>query len=66
MQPSLKAKRQAAGFTALEFSNLIKSQIPTMTEMRLYQIETGRLRARPEERELICRLLNCKAWEIQL
>ena len=66
MKTVLSAKRRGAGYTAQEFAELIRAQIPTMTENRLCKIETGRLRATLQERELIARLLGCPTFELQI
>ena len=59
-------RRHALGFTALQFASRLKAQFPAMTEGRLFRIETGRAPATAEEKEVICRLLNCKSFEIQI
>lgn len=59
-------RRRGMGFTAQEFADLLRTHIPAITESRLSKIETGRLKATSEERDLICRLLECKSFEIQI
>ncbi len=61
---SIGQRRRAIGFTAQELADMIRAQIPSMTENRLTKIETGRLKARPEEKEIIARLLGCRTWEL--
>ncbi len=63
-QTPMGKRRIALGFSALEFARLLQAQIPEMTEGRLFRIETGRLKARPEEKEIIARLLGCRTWEL--
>lgn len=59
--------RQSHGFSALTFAGLLRGAgCDKMTEMRLFRIEGGRLRADQVERETICRLLDLKGWEIGL
>lgn len=59
-------RRHNLGFTALQFAKLLQAQFPEMTEGRLFRIETGRAPATEAEKETICRLLNCKSFEIQI
>jgi len=60
------ARRRQAGFTALKFARLLSAQFPDMTEGRLFRIETGRSLPTQAEKEVICQLLNCKSFEIQI
>lgn len=57
-------RRRAIGYTQQELAEMIRAQVPGMTENRLTKIETGRLKARPEEKEIIARLLGCRTWEL--
>lgn len=58
--------RSKEGYTALKLARTLRVQLPTMTEQRLYRIETGRCKATPEEREAIGRLLNARPWELNI
>lgn len=61
---SIGQRRRAIGYTQQELADLIRAQVPGMSESRLAKIETGRLKARREEAETIARLLGCRTWEL--
>lgn len=66
LQPStpIGKRRTALGYSALEFARLLQPQIPNMTELRLYRIETGRGQPTPEEKKVISQYLGCETFEL--
>lgn len=64
MKSEMGNKRRGLGYSAQEFAELIRVQIPTMTEARIVKIETARLRATQQEKDLFARLLGCKTFEL--
>ena len=60
----LKHRWQALGFSAREFSALLRPLAPTLTERRLIKISLGLLRPFPAEKDILSKILKVPSVEL--
>lgn len=66
MTNELSTKRRFLGFTQQELCELLHPVLPELTESRLAKLETGRLRARDEEKRIFSQLFQARTWELRI